>query len=61
VGVRIPGVGYMKEMINMIRTVYYRNKLLCLVIIVVVLAILVVGCNAQGGSPPSGPIGGGCG
>lgn len=50
----------MNGVINLLKTIYYRNKLF-FVIAGIAILILIVGCSAQGGAPPpSGPIGGGC-
>lgn len=50
----------MDVVINLLKTIYYRNKLF-FVIAVVAIAVFIVGCSAQGNSPPpSGPIGRGC-
>lgn len=52
----------MKEMIYLLKGLFYRNKLLFVIALIAILVFLV-GCSAQGsGYPaPSGPIGGGCG
>ncbi len=45
--------------INLLKTLYGRNKLF-FVVAVVALALVLVGCSASGSAPPSGPVGGGC-
>ncbi|MDP7180592.1 MAG: hypothetical protein QF824_04955 [Candidatus Woesearchaeota archaeon] len=53
----------MNGMIDLMKGLYRKNKLLFVIGLIVVVA-LVAGCTAQGGSgapPPSGPIGGSCG
>jgi len=51
----------MDAVISLLKTVYQRNKLLFLAVMVI-MGLFIVGCTAQGqgGPPPSGPIGGGC-
>ena len=44
-------------MINLLKTLYYKNKFLFLLVIIG-LSIFVAGCSSSGA--PSGPIGGGC-
>lgn len=51
----------MNGIISLLKTVYHKNKLLFLIVLVGI-AIFIAGCSSQSGSPPpSGPIGGGCG
>jgi hypothetical protein len=57
------GLNKMNGMIDLMKGLYRKNKLLFVIGLIVVVA-LVAGCTAQGGSgapPPSGPIGGSCG
>ena len=52
---------YIRNLVDLLKAVYFKNKLL-FVIALVVIALVIVGCTSQGGgSPPQGPIGGGCG
>jgi uncharacterized lipoprotein YajG len=49
-------------LLNVLKTIFYKNKML-FVIAVIVAIVLIAGCSAQGGggySAPSGPVGGGC-
>ena len=50
------------SLVNMLKVLYYRNKLFF--VLAIVALVLLVGCNSQAGAPPpggpSGPIGGGC-
>ena len=50
----------MNGIINLLRALYRRNKLFFVIAIIAIL-VFIVGCSAQSGAPPSGPIGGGCG
>ena len=52
----------MNAIINLLKAIYYRNKLFFVIALIAILVFLV-GCTTQGGPPsaPSGPIGGGCG
>tara|TARA_Y100000034_G_C6699585_1_gene308457 strand:+ start:376 stop:525 length:150 start_codon:yes stop_codon:yes gene_type:complete len=48
-------------MYEMLKTLYYGKKYF-LLFSLLALALFVVGCSTQAGSPPpSGPVGGGCG
>ncbi len=53
----------MNGTINLLKGLYYRNKLVFVIGLIVIVALLA-GCTTQGGAPPpppSGPIGGSCG
>jgi len=51
----------MNGIINLLKTIYYRNKLFFVIALIAIL-LFIAGCSTQGGSPPpAGPIGGGCG
>lgn len=51
----------MDSVIQFGKTLYYRNKAI-FVIALILGIIFLVGCSTSGSSPPpSGPIGGGCG
>lgn len=50
----------MNGIIDLLKTIYYRNKLF-FVIAVIAILVFIVGCSTEGGAPPpSGPIGRGC-
>ena len=51
----------MNGVISLLKTLYSSNKKLFIIAVLVIAAFVLVGCSAQGGSAPSGPIGGGCG
>jgi len=54
------GVVKMNGIIDFLKILYCRNKLLFLAAILVI--IVLAGCSVQssGAPPPSGPVGGGC-
>ncbi len=51
----------MNGIISLLRALYYKKNKLFFVIAVIAITIFIVGCSTQGGSPPPGPVGGGCG
>jgi len=54
----------MNAIVNMLRIIYHRNKILFFILIIGIL-LFIVGCSGGGTgyapAAPSGPVGGGCG